>query len=163
MSSLNQIQLIGHLGKAPELRALPDGTAVCALSLATNEKHKGRDGQAVEHTEWHRVVLFGRQAEIAAEYTGKGGKVFVQGRLRTRDYTDREGQVRRIVEVVADKLVLLDPPPRVGGDSGRLDQYRQPPAPASAGPFADMADAPAGGTPTGAPPLRGDPFADIPF
>lgn len=136
MASLNQIQLIGNLGKTPDRRSMPDGTAVCVLSLATNEKYKGRDGQPVEHTEWHRVVFYGRQAEIAAEYTQKGGKVFVQGRLRTRDYSDREGQTRRIVEVLGEKLVLLDAPPHVGGQRFKP----APDIPSSAGPFDDMAD-----------------------
>lgn len=136
MASLNQLQLIGNLGKTPELRALPNGDAVCAISLATNEKHKGRDGNPVEHTEWHRVVAYGRQAEIVAEYTGKGSKLFVQGRLRTRDYTDRQGAPQRIVEVLADKIVLLDPPPHVGGERFK----RAPDVPQGGGAFADMAD-----------------------
>lgn len=136
MASLNQIQLIGHLGKDPELRALPDGTAVCAISLATNEKYKGRDGNPVETTEWHRVVFYGRLSEIVADYTRKGGKLFVQGRLRTRDYTDKQGEARRIVEVLADKLVLLDPPPHVGGQRFKA----APDIPAGAGPFDDLAD-----------------------
>lgn len=144
MASLNQMQIIGNVGKSPELRYLASGDPVCAVSVATNEKHKDKQGNPIETTEWHRVVLFGRQAEIAAQYLAAGSQVFVQGRLRTRDYTDKNGQTQRIVEVLSDKLVLLGSKPaqpRVGGDRGRLDKYHQPPpAPASAGPFDDMAD-----------------------
>jgi len=144
MASLNQMQIIGNVGKAPDLRYLASGDPVCAISVATNEKHKDKQGNSIETTEWHRVVLFGRQAEITAQYLVAGSQVFIQGRLRSRDYQDKQGETRRIVEVLSDKLVLLGPAkpaqPRVGGDSGRLDKYHQAPAPASAGPFADMAD-----------------------
>ena len=149
MASLNQLQLIGNVGKAPDLRYLASGDPVCAVSVATNERHKDKQGNPIETTEWHRVVLFGRQAEIAAQYLAAGSQVFIQGRLRTRDYQDKHGQTQRIVEVLSDKLVLLGSAkpaqPRVGGDSGRLDKYHQGlaeprPAPAQAGPFDDMAD-----------------------
>lgn len=138
MASLNQLQIIGNVGKAPDLRYLASGDPVCAVSVATNEKHKDRNGNPIETTEWHRVVLFGRQAEIAAQYLVAGSQVFIQGRLRTRDYQDRDGQSRRIVEVLSDKLVLLGSAkasqPRVGGDSGRLDKYHQPAAPSHPSP-----------------------------
>lgn len=142
MASLNQLQIIGNVGKAPELRYLASGDPVCAVSIATNEKHKDKAGNPVEHTEWHRVVLFGRQAEIAAEYLAAGSQVFIQGRLRSRDYTDKNGEVRRIVEVISDKLVLLGRADKqhVGGDSGRLDNHRRRSAMQADNPLADLVD-----------------------
>ena len=106
--SVNKVILIGNLGKKPELRYTPGGQAVANFSLATNERFGGKDGQpAQERTEWHTVVLFGRQAEIAGEYLKKGRSVYIEGRLQTREWTDKEGQKRYTTEIVAQTVQFL--------------------------------------------------------
>lgn len=107
MSGVNKVILIGHLGKDPEVRYSPNGSAVANLTMATSEQFKDRDGNKQERTEWHRVVLFGRTAEIAGEYLRKGRMAYVEGRLQTRKWTDQSGQERYTTEVVGDRLQLL--------------------------------------------------------
>jgi single-strand DNA-binding protein len=108
MASVNKVILIGNLGRDPEVRYLPSGAAVCNLRLATTRQWKNKDsGERQEETEWHTVSLFDRQAEIAGEYLKKGRSVYIEGRLRTRKWTDKEGQERYSTEVVADNMVLL--------------------------------------------------------
>lgn len=107
MSGVNKVILVGHLGKDPEVRYSPGGSAVANFSLATSEQFKDRDGNKQERTEWHRVVLFGRQAEIAGEYLRKGRMAYVEGRLQTRKWTDKDGQERYTTEIVGDRLQLL--------------------------------------------------------
>lgn len=98
--SLNQVQLIGNLGNDPEIRHMPSGGAVANLSIATTEKWKDKTtGETKEQTEWHRVVIFGKLAEIAGEYLRKGSKVFIEGGLRTRKWTDQQGVERYTTEV----------------------------------------------------------------
>lgn len=98
--SLNQVQLIGNLGNDPEVRYMPSGGAVANLSIATTEKWKDKDtGEPKEQTEWHRVVIFGKLAEVAGEYLRKGSKVFIEGGLRTRKWTDQQGVERYTTEV----------------------------------------------------------------
>ena len=106
--SLSKVMLIGNLGADPELRYTPQGTAVCTIRIATNEVFRDNAGQLQERTEWHSVVLWGRQAEIAAEYLRKGRKVFVEGSLQTRSWEDREGNRRYVTEIRARELILLD-------------------------------------------------------
>lgn len=132
MASLNQLQIIGYLGKDPQLRATPAGDPIVALSVATNDKHKDLSGKMVERTEWHRIIFFGRQAEVCAQYLKRGSEVFIQGRLRTRDYTDRDGQARRVVEVLGDKMLMLG--------AARVHPSEAGSAPSSGGPSADLAD-----------------------
>ncbi|EBH1934548.1 single-stranded DNA-binding protein [Salmonella enterica] len=98
---LNKVQLIGHLGQDPEVRYLPNGTAVTMLSLATSDTWKDKQtGEPKERTEWHRVVLYGKLAEVAGEYLRKGSQVYIEGELRTRKWTDQNGQERYTTEVV---------------------------------------------------------------
>ncbi|ENU7738477.1 single-stranded DNA-binding protein [Salmonella enterica] len=98
---LNKVQLIGHLGQDPEARYLPNGTAVTMLSLATSDTWKDKQtGEPKERTEWHRVVLYGKLAEVAGEYLRKGSQVYIEGELRTRKWTDQNGQERYTTEVV---------------------------------------------------------------
>lgn len=98
--SLNQVQLIGNLGNDPEVRYMPSGGAVANLSIATTEKWRDKaTGETKEQTEWHRVVIFGKLAEIAGEYLRKGSKVFIEGGLRTRKWTDQQGVERYTTEV----------------------------------------------------------------
>ncbi len=104
---LNRVQLIGHLGADPELKYLPSGAAVTNFRVAVNRNRKDQNGQVIEDTEWFRCVAFDKLGEIAGEYLRKGGQVYVEGRLQSRKYTDRDGIERTAVEVVASDLVLL--------------------------------------------------------
>ena len=115
MGGVNKVILLGHLGRDPEMRYMPDGTANATLNLATSESYKDREGNRQERTEWHRVVLWGRIAEIAGEYLHKGGQAYVEGRLRTRKWTDKEGQERYTTEIAGDRLQLIGGP-RDGGE-----------------------------------------------
>jgi single-strand DNA-binding protein len=111
--------LIGNLGKDPELKYTPQGTPVAKLTLATNERYKDKDGQWQDRTEWHNVVLWSRLAEIAGEYLKKGGKVYIEGRLQTRSWDDKQtNQKKYMTEVVASDLVLLGGRGEGGGDFG---------------------------------------------
>ncbi|MGA9530157.1 MAG: single-stranded DNA-binding protein [Terriglobales bacterium] len=106
--SINKVILIGNLGKDPEVKFTPQGTPVAKITLATNERFKGKDGNWQDRTEWHNVVLWQRLAEIAGEYLKKGGKVYIEGRLQTRSWDDKQsGQKKYMTEVVASDLVLL--------------------------------------------------------
>lgn len=107
MASLNKVMLIGNLGKDPEVRYTPSGTAVASFSIATTEKFKNKQGEFEEKTEWHNVVLWGRQAEIAGEYLAKGRTVFIEGRLQTRKWQDKEGRDRWSTEVVGERMQML--------------------------------------------------------
>jgi single-strand DNA-binding protein len=107
---INKVILIGNLGAAPELRHMPNGTAVATINLATSETWKDRQtGEQQERTEWHRVVLFQRLAEIVGEYLKKGSKIYIEGRLQTRKWQDKTtGQDRYTTEIVANELQMLD-------------------------------------------------------
>ena len=118
--SLNRVTLIGNLGKDPEVKYTPSGTPVAKLTLATNERFKDKSGEWQDRTEWHNVVLWQRQAEIAGEYLKKGSKVYIEGRLQTRSWDDKtSGQKKYMTEVVANDLILLGGRGEgAGGDSG---------------------------------------------
>jgi single-strand DNA-binding protein len=106
--SVNKVILLGNLGKDPEVKYTPSGTAVATLSLATEEKTKDKSGEWQTKTEWHNVILWSRLAEIAGEYLKKGGKVYIEGRLQTRSWDDKQsGQKKYMTEVVGQELVLL--------------------------------------------------------
>ena len=106
--SLNRVQLIGNLGKDPEIKYTPQGTPVAKLAIATNERFKDKSGEWQDRTEWHNVVLWQRLAEIAGEYLKKGGKVYIEGRLQTRSWDDKQsGQKKYMTEVVASDMILL--------------------------------------------------------
>ena len=106
--SVNKVILIGNLGKDPEVKYTPQGTPVAKLALATNERYKDKEGQWQDRTEWHNVVLWQRLAEIAGEYLKKGSKVYIEGRLQTRSWEDKQtNQKKYMTEVVANDLVLL--------------------------------------------------------
>jgi single-strand DNA-binding protein len=107
MAYRNSVQLIGHAGRDVEVRFTADGSAVANLSLATTRKYKDASGAVQEDTEWHKVVFFGRLAEVASEYAKKGRQIFVEGRLRTRKWQDKDGQDRYSTEIVAEDLQLL--------------------------------------------------------
>jgi single-strand DNA-binding protein len=103
---LNKVMLIGHLGKDPELKYTPGGAAVATFSLATNESYKDKDGNQQEKTEWHRLVVWNKQAEIAAEYLKKGQQVFVEGKLQTRTW-EKDGQKHYMTEIVVFNFQML--------------------------------------------------------
>lgn len=145
---LNQAQIIGHLGKDPEVRYLPSGEAVANFSIATTEKWKDKNtGEPREETEWHRISTFGRLAEIVGAYVKKGSLVFVQGKLKTRKYTDGQGVERYSTEIRAETLKMLGGRDSSQGERSAPPAQRQAPAtnqrpapaPASTG-FDDMDD-----------------------
>lgn len=104
---LNKAQLIGHLGRDPDLRYIPEGTAVANLAVATNENWRDKSGAKQERTEWHRVVLFGKVAEIAGEHLHKGSLVYLEGRIQTRKWQGEDGADRYTTEIVADQMRML--------------------------------------------------------
>ncbi len=107
MASVNKVILVGNLGKDPESRYLPDGGAVCNFSVATTDTWKDKAGEKQERTEWHRVSTFARLAEICGEYLKKGSSVYIEGRLQTRKWQDKEGHDRYTTEIVADRMQML--------------------------------------------------------
>ena len=107
MASVNKVILLGNLGRDRETRYTTGGDAVTNLSIATSEQWKDKSGEKQERTEWHRVVLFGRQAEIAGEYLKKGRSVYIEGRLQTRKYTDKDGVEKYSTEIVGDRMQLI--------------------------------------------------------
>jgi single-strand DNA-binding protein len=125
---VNKVILVGTLGKDPETRYMPSGSAVTNLRIATNEQWKDKQtGEQQERTEWHSIAMFGRLAEIAAEYLRKGSQVYVEGKLRTRKWQDKEGKDRYTTEIVADEMQML------GGKGGGASAGERAPAGASAG------------------------------
>ena len=117
--SLNKVQLIGNLGKDPEVKYTPSGTPVAKITLATNERYKDKNGEWQDRTEWHNVVLWQRLAEIAGEYLKKGGKVYIEGRLQTRSWDDKQtNQKKYMTEVVASDLILLGGRGEGSGEGG---------------------------------------------
>jgi single-strand DNA-binding protein len=137
--SFNKVILVGNLGRDPELRYTPQGTPVCSFSMATNERRKDKTGEMQDQTTWFRVTLWGRQAETASQYLTKGRPVYIEGRLRVEEWTDRDGKPRHTLEVHATDMQFI------GG--GRTDE---PP----------MERAAAAGAPSEQPDIADD---DIPF
>ena len=146
---INKVILIGNLGQDPEVRYMPNGGAVCNITVATSETWKDKNtGEQQEKTEWHRVVMFRRLAEIAGEYLKKGSKVYVEGSLRTRKWQDNSGQDRYTTEIVANDMQMLDT--RGGGGSSEYAgtgastaaRAPQPPAPGAGGGASAPADPP---------------------
>jgi single-strand DNA-binding protein len=151
---VNKVILVGTLGKDPETRYMPSGSAVTNLRIATNEQWKDKQtGEQQERTEWHSIAMFGRLAEIAAEYLRKGSQVYVEGKIRTRKWQDKEGKDRYTTEIIADEMQML------GGKGGGAGAGA-----ASAGAAAGGGSSGGGRTAvndSGAPP--GDFDDDIPF
>lgn len=128
---VNKVILIGNLGADPETKYMPSGSAVSNLRIATTESFKDREtGQQQERTEWHNVAMFGRLAEIAGEYLRKGSQVYIEGRLRTRKWQDRDGKDRYTTEIVADQMQMLGS--RGGGGAIGADPEGQSARPATA-------------------------------
>ncbi|WP_127995999.1 single-stranded DNA-binding protein [Piscinibacter defluvii] len=125
MASLNKVHLIGNLGRDPEVRYTPNGNAVCNVSIATTRQWKNKDsGERQEETEWHRVVFYDRLAEIAGEYLKKGRSVYVEGRLKTRKWQDKEGKDQYTTEIIATEMQMLGGREGMGaGGGGEADDY----------------------------------------
>src|SRR5438128_1092120 len=119
MASVNKVILIGNLGRDPETRYMPDGGAITNISIATTDKWKDKAGEMQEKTEWHRVAFFGKLAEIAGEYLKKGSQVYVEGRLQTRKWQDKDGQDKYMTEIVANQMQMLGSRQGMGGAGAR--------------------------------------------
>lgn len=130
MASVNKVILIGNLGRDPEIRYLPEGGAVANVSIATTDTWKDKSGAKQERTEWHRVSFFGRLAEVVGEYLKKGAPIYVEGRLQTRKWQDKEGQDRYTTEIVAGEMKMLGSKPSgspertTGGSAGGSNAYK---------------------------------------
>lgn len=121
MASVNKVILVGNLGRDPEVRNMPNGDAVCNFSIATTDSWKDKSsGQKQERTEWHNIVMYRRLAEIAGEYLKKGSSVYIEGRLQTRKWQDKDGHDRYTTEIIADQMQMLGSRGDVGsrGDGG---------------------------------------------
>ncbi|HZR01835.1 MAG TPA: single-stranded DNA-binding protein [Burkholderiales bacterium] len=155
MASVNKVIIIGNLGRDPEVRYLPSGEAVANFSVATTEKWKDKAGEMQEQTEWHRVSFFGRQAEICGEYLRKGSSVYVEGRLQTRKWTDKDGNERTTTEIRGDRMQMLGS----RGGSGTAEMREPDYGAAESAPARKPAAAPSGKKPSSFDDLDDD----IPF
>jgi single-strand DNA-binding protein len=126
MASVNKVLLVGNLGRDPEIRYMQNGDAAASLNIATTDTWKDKNGEKQEKTEWHRVSMFGKLAEIAGEYLKKGSQVYIEGRLQTRKWTDKSNIERYTTEVVADRMQML------GGKQKDGDSKGSAPAPSAA-------------------------------
>ncbi len=126
--SVNKAILVGNLGKDPELRYTPSGTAVCTFSIATTDRFKNKQGEQQERTEWHNIVVWAGLAEICGKYLTKGKQVYIEGRIQNRSYDDRDGNKRYITEIVANEMQMLSRAGEQGGPSGGGGGRPQTPA-----------------------------------
>jgi single-strand DNA-binding protein len=158
MASINKVILIGNLGREPEVRYTANGAAICNVTIATSRNWKDKtSGEKMEETEWHRVVFYDRLAEIAGEYMKKGKPVYVEGRLKTRKWTDKDGAEKYTTEIIADNMQLLG-----GRDDGGDRQERAPAARRTAAP-APRAQGGGGGSSSKSSTGFDDMDDDIPF
>jgi single-strand DNA-binding protein len=139
MGSVNKVILVGNLGRDAEMRFTSGGTPVATVSMATTERFTDREGQKKEDTQWHRIVIWGKTAESLHEYLTKGKQIYVEGKLQTREWQDKEGKTNKTTEVRADKIVLLGGGgggDRTGAGKPTRDRYAEPAAdtPADSGP-----------------------------
>jgi single-strand DNA-binding protein len=141
MASVNKVILLGNCGRDPEVRYMPSGDPIANVTIATSRRYKNKAGEMTEETEWHRVSFFGRLAEIASQYLKKGNPVYVEGRIRTNKYTDKDGIEKYSTEIVANEMQLLGGREGRGAPAGEDDGYgadaggysRPAPAPRPAG------------------------------
>lgn len=126
MASVNKAILIGNLGADPELRYTPSGSAVVNFNIATTEKWRDKDGNMQERTEWHRIILWNRQAEVAKEYLRKGSSVYIEGRIQNRSYEDKDGVKKYVSEIIGQRMQLLG---GRGGGPSEPGQSGPPPSP----------------------------------
>ncbi|MBI4450036.1 single-stranded DNA-binding protein [Candidatus Uhrbacteria bacterium] len=127
--TLNKVMVIGNLTRDPETRTTPAGTAVCTFGVATNRVWSDPQGQKQDEAEFHNIVAFGRLAEICAQYLGRGRKVYIEGRMKTREWTAQDGAKRNRTEIIAENMIMLD---RAPGDGKQQFNKRQPAAPPAA-------------------------------
>ena len=141
---LNKVTLIGRMGRAPELRYMPNGEVVCNFSLATSESWKDQSGQRVERTEWHNIIMYRKLAEIAGQYLKKGAQVYIEGRIQSRKYTSRDGVERTAYEIIASEMKMLGARTSDAGSGAADDEVhapkRQAPAGEPAKPVEDIDD-----------------------
>ena len=168
MASVNKVILVGNLGRDPETRYSPDGAAICNVSIATTSQWKDKaSGERKEETEWHRVTFYGRLAEIAGEYLKKGRSVYVEGRLKTRKYKDKEGVEKYATDIIADQMQMLGGREGMGGGDSDGGGYAgqsgggQAGAARSGAGGARPAGAPAGGAEGGGPKRQAPNFDDM--
>jgi len=144
MASLNKVILIGNLGKDPEQRFMPNGNAVCNFSIATTESWKDKQsGQKQEETNWHNITIYGKLAEIAAQYLTKGSSVYLEGKIKTRKYQDKQtGEDKYVTEIIADEMKMLGGKQEVQREASAPQQAPQPPqqAPQQEKPANDFSD-----------------------
>jgi single-strand DNA-binding protein len=165
MASVNKVIIVGNLGRDPEIRYMPSGDAIANIAVATSYKSKDRNtGEQKETTEWHRISFFGRLAEIVGQYLKKGSSVYVEGRLQTRKYTDKDGVEKYATDIVAENMQMLGGRQGMGGDAG-MDDGGYDSAPSRPAPAARQAPpAPAARpAPKPAPNNFSDMDDDIPF
>ena len=164
MASVNKVIIVGNLGRDPEIRYMPSGDAIANIAVATSYKSKDKNtGEQKETTEWHRISFFGRMAEVVGQYLKKGSSVYVEGRLQTRKYTDKDGVEKYATDIVAENMQMLGGRQGMGGDAGMDDgggyessaQSRPAPRQAPPAPAARPAPKPA--------PNFSDMDDDIPF
>ncbi len=161
MASVNKVILVGNLGRDPETRYMPDGGAITNISIATTSTWKDKSGEKQEATEWHRVAFFGKLAEIAGEYLKKGSQVYVEGKLKTRKWQDKDGQDKYMTEVIADEMKMLGSRQGAGGEGGGGD-YAKASSGGPSGASSGSASKPAGAAKGGAAKFD-DMDDDIPF
>ena len=136
--TVNKVILVGNLGRSPEVRNLPSGEAIASVALATSNKYKNRAGEMVDETEWHTVTFFGRLAEIAGQYLKKGSSIYVEGRIKTEKYTDKNGVEKYATKIIAGEMKMLGGKPSGdGGGHAAPDARQSPPARPASG-FDDM-------------------------
>jgi single-strand DNA-binding protein len=166
MASVNKVIIVGNLGRDPEIRYMPSGDAIANIAVATSYRSKDRNtGEQKELTEWHRISFFGRLAEIVGQYLKKGSSVYVEGRLQTRKYTDKDGVEKYATDIIAEQMQMLGGRQGMGGDAGMggddMGGYDAPPSRPAPRPQAAPAPAP---RPAARPaPNFSDMDDDIPF
>jgi len=151
---VNKVILVGHLGADPDMRYTPSGQGVCEMRIATSESWNDKNGQRQERVEWHRIVVWGKRAEVCSKYLSKGRQVYVEGRIQTRSWDDKDGNKRYMTEIIAQDVQFLG---GGGRDGGRDNRASDPPPPTEgdfAGAYANAAGGGGGG---------GGPDDDIPF
>jgi single-strand DNA-binding protein len=126
MASVNKVIIVGNLGRDPETRYMPEGGAITNISVATTDKWKDKNGEMQEKTEWHRVAFFGKLAEIAGEYLKKGSQVYVEGRLQTRKWQDKDGNDKYTTEIVAQQMQMLGSRQGMGGAAPAAGEREAP-------------------------------------
>ena len=161
-AGVNKVILVGHLGADPDMKYTPSGQGVCEMRVATSESWNDKNGQRQERTEWHRIVVWGKRAEICSKYLAKGRQVFVEGRIQTRNYDDKDGNKRYITEIIANDVQFLGGGGRDGTSGGGAQRNDGPPPP-NDGDFGNGGSGGGGSGGGGGGGGGGGPDDDIPF